>query len=390
MKSSILTLFLSLILGTTLAHGATLFVHTGQDLQSVIDSANTGDIVNLLPGSHDGNLSVTNKDLTIRGAGNQMANISNISAIGSNVILQKLRMSSLITGIGNGSNKQVIVSQCEIGNIDANTSHTIIQYSKVARLYAQNQVTITGCEFEGNNDGGIGIDLDGSSVKALIQNSRIHSYKLDSLGDINQECIGIRVRNGASARIVNNLIHGCKDRMHNGNETNSGFGIFIGPASSAFIYGNILWDCYVSRYYTHSDNPTGALICSFGQATISHNILWQFTPDIYEGGHTREVQITLKEAQATHSILADPKFTDLTNGNFTLASNSPAINAGPPDPQYNDRDGSRNDIGMFGGHNFIPDGRTTDKPIVLGLDVAPIAVPVGGTVTIESTGATVK
>ena len=131
MKSSILTLFLSLILGTTLAHGATLFVHTGQDLQSVIDSANTGDIVNLLPGSHDGNLSVTNKDLTIRGAGNQMANISNISAIGSNVILQKLRMSSLFTGIGNGSNKQVTVSQCEIGNIDANTSHTIIQYSKV-------------------------------------------------------------------------------------------------------------------------------------------------------------------------------------------------------------------------------------------------------------------
>jgi hypothetical protein len=53
------------------------------------------------------------------------------------------------------------------------------------------------------------------------------------------------------------------------------------------------------------------------------------------------------------------------------------IDAGPPDPQYNDRDGSRNDIGMFGGHNFIPDGRTTNKPIVLGLDVAPIAVPTG-------------
>ena len=65
--------------------------------------------------------------------------------------------------------------QCEIGNIDANTSHTIIQYSKVARLNAQNQVTITGCEFEGNDVGGIGIELNGSSVKAVIQNSRIHS-----------------------------------------------------------------------------------------------------------------------------------------------------------------------------------------------------------------------
>ena len=110
----------------------------------------------------------------------------------------------------------------------------------------------------------------------------------------------------------------------------------------------------MSRYYTHPENPTGALICSFGQATISHNILWQFTPDIYEGGHTREVQITLKEAQATHSILADPKFTDINNSDFTLASDSPAINAGPPDPQYNDRDGSRNDIGMFGGTILFP------------------------------------
>ena len=83
-------------------------------------------------------------------------------------------------------------------------------------------------------------------------------------------------------------------------------------------------------------------------------------------------------------------FVDMTNGNFSPSANSPLINAGSPLPQYNDRDGSRNDIGMFGGHNFIPDGRTTNKPVVLGLDVAPIAVPVGGTVTIESTGATVK
>ena len=62
---------------------------------------------------------------------------------------------------------------------------------------------------------------------------------------------------------------------------------------------------------------------------------------------------------------------------YSLSANSPLINAGSPLPQYNDRDGSRNDIGMFGGHNFIPDGRTTNKPIVLGLDVAPIAVPIG-------------
>ena len=47
-------------------------------------------------------------------------------------------------------------------------------------------------------------------------------------------------------------------------------------------------------------------------------------------------------------------------------------------------------LACFYGQNFIPDGRTTNKPIVLGLDVAPIALPTGGTVTIESTGAKVR
>lgn len=73
-----------------------------------------------------------------------------------------------------------------------------------------------------------------------------------------------------------------------------------------------------------------------------------------------------------------------------LASDSPAINAGPPDAQYKDRDGTRNDIGMYGGHSFIPDGRTTKKPIVLSIDASPIAVPTGGIITIESTGAVPK
>ena len=114
---------------------------------------------------------------------------------------------------------------------------------------------------------------------------------------------------------------------------------------------------------------------------LRHNILWKNFNGI------NRVKGTVTENE---NLDTDPKFTDKENGDFTLASDSPAINGGPPDTQYNDRDGSRNDIGMFGGHNFIPDGRTTDKPIVLGLDVAPIAVPVGGSVTIESTGATVK
>ena len=65
-------------------------------------------------------------------------------------------------------------------------------------------------------------------------------------------------------------------------------------------------------------------------------------------------------------------------------------NKGSPDDYHKDHDGSRNDIGANGGRNYIPDGRTTDKPIPIFFSLAPQAVPIGGTVTIESTGATVK
>ena len=61
-------------------------------------------------------------------------------------------------------------------------------------------------------------------------------------------------------------------------------------------------------------------------------------------------------------------------------------NQGPPEVVYLDHDGPRNDIGPNGGRNYIPDGRTTDKPIPISFSIAPQIVPVGGTVTIESTG----
>ena len=63
---------------------------------------------------------------------------------------------------------------------------------------------------------------------------------------------------------------------------------------------------------------------------------------------------------------------------------------GLPEVIYNDHDGSRNDIGPNGGRNYIPNGRTTDKPIPISFTASPIAVPVGGIITIESTGATAK
>ena len=50
---------------------------------------------------------------------------------------------------------------------------------------------------------------------------------------------------------------------------------------------------------------------------------------------------------------------------------------GNPDPQYNDRDGSRNDLGPEGGPWYNPDAATTTLPIVLSSEVTPSRINKG-------------
>ena len=171
-------------------------------------------------------------------------------------------------------------------------------------------------------------------------------------------------------------------------KTRQGIGIFVESTSGTTILGNVIFGCFVQG--GTGNNPGHRLVWSpFANVVFKNNFLWRgdHAQDLSNygfGGGVESVDNIL-EPDVNNS-----PFVDKANGNFLPSANSPLINSGSPLPQYNDRDGSRNDIGMFGGHNFIPDGRTTNKPIVLGLDIAPIAVPTGGTVTIESTGATVK
>ncbi len=55
----------------------------------------------------------------------------------------------------------------------------------------------------------------------------------------------------------------------------------------------------------------------------------------------------------TGNGIFDPQFVDAINLDYTLSSGSLAINAGHPNASYNDDDGSRNDMGVFGGPEGI-------------------------------------
>jgi hypothetical protein len=64
---------------------------------------------------------------------------------------------------------------------------------------------------------------------------------------------------------------------------------------------------------------------------------------------------------------ADPAFVDTTD--FVLGVTSPARNAGDPDPRFNDIDGTRNDMGIYGGPFYDPEGRTGSKPVVMQMEL---------------------
>jgi len=375
------------------AHGAVIIVTPGQDLQVALNSANSNDHVKILPGTFTGQYQIVDKNLTISKSGGT-PNLTKLTLDGGAVTLIGLQIVQLVSSDSSEQSGNHVVHQCEVGNIESNTSSIIVQYSEIGRMIIGKKATVTACTFDGAGGGGVGITVSGAGSDATVQNSVIRNYSLSTASPITDSCIGVLVSNGATATIQNNIIHSCNDRNYDGSEVDSGIGISVRNGALAKISANIIWDCFISYRFGQSGAGTGdALVHLSATTSGSHNLLWNKVdsrPPKLSNNIWNTNNLTRGNGSLTNSIMSDPKFVDWENGDYRLQPTSPAINAGPPDPQYNDRDGTRNDIGMYGGHNFIPDGRTTDKPIVIGLDVAPIAVPAGGTVTIESTGATVK
>ena len=384
MKSSILTFFLSLILATTLAHGATRFVQPNDVLQDVIDASSSGDVIAIVK-SPCGTGSIQGKDLTLRGINNVMPVISTLDINNSKVNLLKVQVGALNVSESGGQKSHLFAHACDLlGSIDNHAFTTRLQYCKVYRLKIHKQAEIVGCEFNGNQNSGIGIQVMPTG-RAIINNNRIYDYNGSMLASY--EVIGIRLQSGSVSEIRNNLIYNCFNNQYADqgykNDKVTGMGIFAETNAQVSIVGNILWNCgskalggaaYSSLIYAPANAVIQYNALSISGMIRSHNTIYRKI----NGG-----------CQSFYEIDADPKFNDLANGDFTLASDSPCIDAGPPDAQYKDHNGSRNDIGMFGGHSYIHNGRSTTKPIVLSLEM-PIAVPSGGTVTIESTGATVK
>jgi len=377
-------LALSFLFASSATHAATHNVVSGQSLQAVVDASASGDYIRLLSATY-GDVKIVNKDLVIKSMGQTPAFMGNLEIEGSFVRLIRTRASTLKASDLPGDPGKLHIVQGDFITADVNCSQSKILYTTFKHLTIAKKGLVVGCEFDGKAGIGIGIDVYGAGSVVTIRNSRIHDYSASTDSELTETLIGIRVRDNADAFILNNLIYSCKDTDVDGKETDSGMGVWVKDGSKVTILGNVIWDCFIHPYSStnpaHRNTRGNSLIYAPLGTVVRHNVLYK-----------NNVHVNLYEGSVTPNevINTEPLFVNLAAGNFTLQVTSPCINAGPPDPQYNDRDGTRNDIGMYGGHNFIPDGKTTNKPIVIDLEATPIAVPAGGVITIRSTGATTK
>jgi len=167
----------------------------------------------------------------------------------------------------------------------------------------------------------LGIYVTGS--RALIANNSIG-------GAIHSN--GISASSSDSLIILNNVIYQ--------NMT----GISLSNNGTAVIKNNII--CHHS-----GDRGKGIWCTGDWAADVSYNDFWDNTADCE--GFSPGVGI----------LYENPLFVNPEAGDFHLQPTSPCIDAGDPAPQYRDLDGSRNDMGVYGGPYALPEGSLFRPPV---------------------------
>jgi parallel beta-helix repeat protein len=299
----------------------TLIVSSTESIQAAINAASVGETVYVDPGTYRENLRLR----------------SGVNVVGSGYATTILR------GVGNtvpfALNTDVVTSSGV-----TNSRFEGFKITRNARDIDYAGVVINGGSLllnnnwiTGNRDG---VRVNGGSP--IIRNNII-----DKNGDASDAVLNYGVISlSATPLIANNLI-----------SSNNGAGIYLGWAASAgtqIINNTVdhntdtgIW-CYnganaIIKNNIFTYNSTGISATHGSLPVISFNDVWSNTYRNYDsqsGGVANP---------GPGDISADPRFDLLSVPPYHLALGSPCINAGDPNLFFNDRDGSRNDMGCFGG-----------------------------------------
>ena len=202
------------------------------------------------------------------------------------------------------------------------------------------RVVVVGSTIDRQNGGEDGMYLVGNNNQYTITNSVVERTNGSYDNDNNIDIRG----SGHSVKILNNYI---EKTMSLYSDRGDDYNIRIRDTTDVLIANNILANG------TQIEN--GMVDAPFG-VTVINNLL------------SRGTSRTTTGVVATNTTTGDPLFVD--DDPYQLGEGSPCLDAGTEDPRYNDRDGSRNDIGPSGGAWYDPDGWTTENPVVISFELS--------------------
>lgn len=388
------------------AQAATLAVLPGTSIQAKINLAVAGDIVAIFGGTYNEDLTI-NKAIRLVEVSGQQVNLN------GNVTFSGVTACPPFEGFTVGSPGRGITVTNTTGlvlrNVDArNGNGTTVEGTSVVaisggQLSTLNQtggtLHMAGVAVVGNLETQTGAektvafrttvsgDTNLRSKRAWVGYSQARSINFTNANEAKLVVVGCLVdRQGGEANGIYCGVNNSQIQLVNNRIVRVGYnyegewknGIYLGGGGNkAFVSNNY---CQLSYYGSNAGNPRGdgIYVRDFSDAIIINNIVVGAKHGISapfgavaknnlywaSPWNAREANGVVAEG----TLYTDPLFVE--NEAPKLQAGSPCINAGTPDPRYNDRDGSRNDIGPSGGAWFDPDGWTTENPVVISFDLS--------------------
>ena len=314
-------------------------------IQEAIDSSRPGDTIIVAPGTYrlpPGNITINKESLTLKSAG----------GAAETIILG--RENSPVISVLEGS--RVVIDGFTITSVNKDPDISTIRGGGIFCAPSSAPVIINNIITRNNAVFGGAIYCDRSSSPAIINNviSRnratafgggIFSYR--AAPNINRNRLekneaadaggGIFCR-WDTTRITNNIIWKNKAKL--------GGGIACDRSAATIINSTIT---------ENKADDGGGIYAHSGSLRMINLIIWQNEDDLYfkqleSASRPDHSNIGDGDFRGLNgNISADPLFADPENGDFHLQPSSPCINSGNPELIYNDHDGSRNDIGAYGG-----------------------------------------